>query len=143
VRGGLVALTLLWLAAGAVQGRSPSELQPGLIRPGGLPILFNSEGPLAFTGLTPKQIPRDAVPAGEVSGQSCQYSLAIPLSLSLRSLSISAAAGNGGYTRVLQRIERDHPALRGIYDVKVDLHQVVVLGVFEKFCTEVTALGYR
>ena len=131
----------LWPLNG--HARQVGDQRPGLIRPGGLPVFFSSEGPLAYSSLTRSEIPKDAVPLGEVKGRSCQYSLAVPLAIALRTSSLSGAAGNGGYARVLQKIERTHPGLRGIYDVKVDLHQITILGVLGRLCTEMTAEGYR
>lgn len=127
----------------AALGREESEVRPALIAPGGFPVLFSSEGPFSYPSLTHFEIPKNAEPLGQVSGQSCQFSLAIPLSLSARSSSISGAIGNGSYAKILHEMEQKHPGLRGIYDVKVDLHQIVILGIFGKLCTEITAEGYR
>ena len=33
--------------------------------------------------------------------------------------------------------------IRGIYDVKVDLQQISILGVYRRVCTEVSALGFQ
>ena len=135
--------TILGFACATAQARQSPQLRPGLITPGGLPAFFDSQGPLAYAALTRRELPKDAVLMGPVTGRSCQYSLAIPLALSLQSTSISGAAGNGGYARVLRDIERQHPGIRGIYDAKVDLHLITVLGLFGKLCTEMTAEGYR
>ena len=80
---------------------------------------------------------------GPVTGHSCQFSLSVPITASVRSSSFSGAIGNGTYNKILRTIAADHPGLLGIYNVKTDLHYISVLGVFGKLCTEVTAEGYR
>jgi hypothetical protein len=134
---------LLALAGPVAFAREHGDLRPGLIRPGGLPIFFDSQGPLAYASLTRSEIPKDAVPAGVVTGESCQYSLSVPLSISLRATSISGAIGNGSFEKIFKKIAEEHPGVRGIYDVKVDLHAISILGIFGKLCTEVTAEAYR
>ena len=69
-------------------------------------IIFKSEGPLAYTALTRSEIPKEAVLMGDVTGQSCQYSLSVPLSVSLRSNAISGAMGNGGYAKIMRTAPR-------------------------------------
>jgi hypothetical protein len=123
--------------------RGSGDLRPALISPGGLPIFFSSQGPLGYTSLTRSQLPNDAMLMGEVRGQSCQYSLTIPLTISFRATSVSGALGNGGFERIFKEMQHQHPGLRGIYDAKIDLHQVVVLGIFGKLCTEITAKGFE
>ena len=138
---------LLWGVLGLMgttaQARQPADPKPALIAPGGLPAFFSSQGPLAYSSLTRREIPMDATSLGEVSGQSCQFSLAIPLAISVRSSSVSGAIGNGSYAKILREMTQQHPGLRGIYNVKVDLHQITILGIFGKLCTEITAEGYR
>jgi hypothetical protein len=119
------------------------DQRPALIQPGGLPVFFSSEGPMAYMSLTRSEIPKDATLMGEVSSRSCQFSLSIPLSASFRPTSVSGAVGNGTYAKILREMERDHPGLRGIYNVKVDLHTITILGIFGKLCTEITAEGYK
>ena len=106
-------------------------------------MFFSTEGPLAYRPLTRSEIPKNAVLMGRVSGQSCQFSLAIPLSASARGTSISGAIGNGTYSKIIKQIEKEHAGLRGIYDAKVDLHSTTILGIFGRLCTEIDAQAYR
>jgi hypothetical protein len=143
VRRRLVVGIVLGLIAATAQARDSGDLRPGLIKPGGLPVFFSSEGPLAYSSLTRDDLSPDAVPIGPVFGRSCQFSLAVPISASFRATSISGAVGNGTYGKILKQMERDHPGLQGIYDVKVDLQYISILGIFGKLCTEINAQGYR
>ena len=142
IRRGLLLLFIGFLAAD-VGAHQSGELKPGLITPGGLPLFFSSQGPLAYTSLTASVIPKDAVPIGTVTGQRCQFSLSVPITASVRSTSFSGAVGNGTYAKILEDLARDHPGLLGLYDVKVDLHFTGILGIFGRLCTEITAEGYR
>ena len=142
MRRGVLLFSLL-VAAGIAQARLGGDVKPALIRPGGLPVFFSAQGPLAYRSLTPREIPKDAVPIGQVTGQSCQFSIAIPLSASVRAASVSAAIGNGTYNKILQEMQKEHSGLRGIYDAKVDLHRLFILGIFGRLCTEIDAQGYR
>jgi hypothetical protein len=142
MRGALFAI-LLTLAAGAAQARTAGDVRPALIPPGGLPVFFSSSGPLSYNGLTRSEIPKDAVPIGPVTGDSCQYSLAVPITANVRGTSISGAVGNGTFNKILARMQQEHAELRGIYDAKVDLHSISILGIFGKLCTEITAVGYK
>jgi hypothetical protein len=143
VRRRLRLLLLIGLAGASAQARQSDGLRPGLIKPGGLPVFFSSQGPLAYTSLTASEIPKNAVPIGHVRGQRCQYSMSVPITASVRSGSISGAVGNGTYAKILQDMARSHPGLQGIYDVKVDLHYSSILGVFGRLCTEINAEGFR
>ncbi len=125
--------------------RAPYEAQVGLIRVGGIVIFFNSNGPLSFQTLTGAEIPKDAVDAGKVKCDSCQHGVSVPIPGlgNGRSTSVSGAGGNGGFDKALANLKRERPELRGIYDVKVDLHQVSILGIYRKLCTEVTAQAFK
>ena len=136
-------VTSLFFVATTAYARFEGDVKPALIRPGGLPVFFSSSGPLAYSSLTRSEIPKDAVPAGELTGRSCQFSLAVPLSATIRATSISGAVGNGTYNKILQDMEHAQPGLRGIYDTKIDLHYTTILGVFGRLCTEIVAEGYR
>lgn len=70
-------------------------------------------------------------------------SVLLPLGLGLRAQRVGAAGGKGGYDRAVADIRSRHPELKGIYDVKVDDHRVVVLTVYQRLCTEITAWGFR
>ena len=138
-----------WLAAAllavpAVRAQEEgTTAQPGLINPGGLIVFYASEGPLSFQTLTPGELPPGARDAGEVRGRSCQYGLAIPVAASIRPTTVSGAAGNGGYDKTLASILKARPDLAGIYDVKVDVQTLSILGFYRRICTEILARGFR
>jgi hypothetical protein len=142
MRFGLVISTFL-LTTVAAQARIAGDIRPAVISPGGLPLFFASAGPLSYRGLASTEIPKDAVPIGDIFGKSCQYSLTVPLTATIRAMSVSGAVGNGTYNKILKDMTRDHPGLRGIYNTRVDLHYTTILGIFGRLCTEINAQGYR
>ena len=118
----------------------------GLIFPGGLLLFYDAQGPLSLLPLTPKDLPAGAVQAGMVYGESCQHGVSIPLLGQLAGSpfgSVAGAAGSGGYDRALENIKKAHPDLRGIYDVRIDEHDVSILGFYRRVCTEIAARGYK
>lgn len=129
----------------ALAERASYEPRMGLIRVGGFIVFFNSQGPLSFQTLDPSEIPKDAVDAGTVRCDSCQHGVSIPVPGlgGGRSTNVSGAGGNGGFDKALANLKKSRPELRGIYDVKVDVHQVSVLGIYRRLCTEVTARGFK
>ena len=132
------------LAAPAARAQEEgTTARPGLIRPGGLTVFYASEGPLSFATLTPGELPPGARDAGEVRGSSCQHGLSIPVTASIRPTTVSGAAGNGGYRKTLAGILKARPDLAGIYDVKVDVQTLSILGLYRRICTEVLARGFR
>ena len=141
-RAGFFLLTLL---AGAVhlEAREPYEAKPAVIVPGGLIMFISSQGPLSYEAINRRDLPKDAVDTGPVETSGCQYSLSIPLSLSVSGTSISGAAGNGTFRKALERLHTSQPDVRGIYDVKIDLHHTRVLGIFGRLCTEINARGFK
>src|ERR1700687_4758698 len=122
MRAGVFSVLLLFAAA-AAQARAGGDVRPALIPPGGLPLFFSSSGPLSYNCLTFSEIPKDAVPIGQVTGRSCQYSLAVPLSATLRGTSISGAVGNGTFTKIIERMEQEHTGLCGGLDIQMGLHK--------------------
>ncbi len=108
-------------------------------------MFFNSKGPLSFQTLTGSEIPKDAVDAGTVKCTSCQHGVSIPVPGlgNGRSTNLSGAGGNGGFDKALANLKKDKPDLRGIYDVKIDMHQVSILGIYRRLCTEVSARGFK
>ena len=137
-------LSALLLLAGPVRAQDEgdgTQNVPGMISTGGYVVFYNAEGPLSM--ITEGRRPAGSVALGEVTGKSCQHGLSIPLSASLRSQSVSGAAGDGSYRKAVWQIEKDHPGLTGLYDVKVDIRHLSVLGVYRRRCTIVTARGYR
>jgi hypothetical protein len=140
VRGLLLLACLL----GAAPARADEyDARPGLMPAGGILIFYDSQGPLSAASMSPKEVPADAQRIADVKGRSCQYGLSVPLSLSLRATSLSGVAGNGGYKKALERMKKDYPGLKGIYDAKVDLHTISVLGIFRMTCTEILARGFK
>jgi hypothetical protein len=114
---------------------------PGLINTGGYIVFYNSEGPMAY--VPEGRPPKERVELGEVTARSCQYGVSIPLEAAIRPAMASGAAGDGSYEKALKRMKKANKELGGIYDVKVDMNRVSVLGVFHRLCTIVTARGWR
>lgn len=138
------ALLAALLAAPAVRAQEDgTTANPGLISPGGMIVFYASEGPLSFSTLTPGELPPGARDAGEVRGRSCQHGLAIPVTASIRPTTVSGAAGNGGYDKTVASILKARPDLAGIYDVKVDVQTLGILGFYRRTCTEILARGFR
>ncbi len=126
--------------------REPYNAQLGLISVGGFVVFFNSQGPLSFLTLTPRDLPADAVDAGEVFCRSCQHGLSVPTAVPYsgsRSTNISGAQGDGSFKRAVKELLRTRPELRGIYDVKIDTQRISILGVYKRVCTEVSARGFK
>jgi hypothetical protein len=137
----LKVLLLAVLSAGAQLHEEAHEASVGLISPGGMVIYYDSTGTNSMVSMTARELPPDARPMGEVSGQACQYGLSLPFFLS--SLPLAAVRGRGGYEDALRDLTAAHPWVRGLYDVRVDLRTTRVLGFFARLCTEVKGLGYR
>jgi hypothetical protein len=136
----LLLLLALWA------GAEPSDENEGsaaMLRMGGFMLYYDNKGARSFVAMTPRDVPATAARLGVVRGRACQTGIAVPLGLSPRSSTLSAAAGDGGYEKALLKIKQRHPEATGIYDVKVDLHLRSVLGFFRRLCTEVTALGFK
>lgn len=141
----MTLLLLLLALAAPARAQNEGAARFGLIRPGGILLFFDSVGPMSYVAMTPKDLPADAVPAGEVFGKGCQHGFSIPLGspLNRSTQSLSAAAGRGGYEKALKQLRESHPGLRGIYDVKVDEHVLSILGFYRRVCAEITARGFR
>ena len=120
------------------------EANPELINVDGYVMFFNTQGPLSYLSSTSGEIPIGATRMGNVHGQSCQHALSLPLTADLktRSAKIGGALGDGGYQQAFEKIKKDHPEIRGIYDVRVDMHEVRILSVYSKLCTDITARGF-
>ncbi|TBR21037.1 hypothetical protein EPO15_11290 [bacterium] len=138
----LLALGLAAAPAGAAEDEG-DDSSPGLVRVGGLLLFYDSQGPLSFASATRSELPAGVVDAGEVKAVACQHGLSIPTGLSLRSTNVSAAAGRGGYLKALERLRRQRPELRGLYDVKVDVRETSVLRIWRRMCVELTARGFQ
>ncbi len=114
---------------------------PGLISTGGYVLYYNSEGPLAY--VPEGRPPKERTEMGEITARTCQYGVSIPLEAAFRPAMASGGAGDGSYKKTLQTLKHTYPQLEGIYDVKVDMRLLSVLGVFQRLCTIVTARGWR
>ena len=136
-------LAVLALCAPLSAQEDGTSAAPGLAKPGGLLILWASQGPLSYMTLTPGELPSGAVDAGEVKGDSCQHGLSVPVTANFRGTTISGAGGDGGYRKALAAALKARPGLDGIYDVKVDVHLVSILGVYRRTCVEIVGRGFR
>ncbi len=139
---GLICGCLLSASAWA---QSPAyEARIGLIFVGFFVLFYDSQGPLSYQTVTPHEVPEDAVPVGEVVGDSCQHGLSIPIIFSATDrFSLSGAKGDGSYKQALLDIHQKHPDLAGLYDVKVDTHQLSILTIYSRECTIVVAQGFK
>lgn len=140
----LLACLLVVAPGSAAFAQSDSyEANSGLLPLGGFVVFFDAGGPLSYLTMTPRDLPPGSTPIGVVTGRGCQYGVSTPL-VGLSGLPrLSGGGGEGGFEKALQDIREHHPELKGIYDVKVDDHVVGVLTVFQRQCTEVTAVGFR
>jgi hypothetical protein len=110
----------------------------------GAVVWFTVQGPSAYMSATPSEIPPNAVRVGPVHAEACQHGLSLPFSANLRAQSgkVSAAVGDGGYIRALEKIKRSSPGVAGIYDVQVDVHTIRVLTIYSRICTDITATAF-
>ena len=141
----LFAACILLVGTFSAFAEDPSyEANVGLIAPGGFILFYNSQGPLSYNEAGLKDLPRDIVHLGEVKSKSCQYGLSVPIFISFpQNIRLSAAQGNGGFKKALQNMQQISPKMDGIYDLKVDVHEITILTVFARECTEITAQGFR
>jgi hypothetical protein len=140
----LAAVLLLGLAplASATGEGDQEDAVPGLIPAGGIMVFYQSEGPLSFVTMTPKDRPAGARELGTVKGVSCQHGLSVPVAAQLNATSVSGGYGDGSFQKALQAIKKDNPAMIGLYDVRTDLRIFSILGIYRKLCTEVTARAF-
>lgn len=137
------ALGLLAAPAAAAGENEDDAAIPTMQSRGGLHLFYQSVGPMSFVAMTPRDVPADARPLGEIKSVSCQRGLSIPLAASFRATSISNSYGDGGYKKSLELMKKQHPDLVGIYDVKVDLQIFSILGgLYRALCTHVSARGF-
>ena len=142
----MLALICGCLLSTTAWAQSPSyEASSGLIYVTGFILFYDSKGPLSYQASTPRDLPKDAVLLGEVLGDSCQYGVSIPIIFSgTERLSLSGGKGDGSYQKALRDLHRKHPDVEGIYDIKVDIHQIsILLGIYKRNCTEVVAQGFK
>jgi hypothetical protein len=139
----LVCLVAALVAPQVAIGQSGYEASSGVIRPGSFVLFLSASGPLTYATLTLGDLPRDALRLGPVSGRGCQFAIATPMINIAGIPRLSAGAGGGGFDKALQHIREQYPDLKGIYDVKIDVHMVGLLTVFQRLCIEITAQGFR
>ena len=139
----LVCFVVALVAPQTAFGQSGYDASSGVIRPGGFVLFLNASGPLSYAMLTPGDLPRDARRLGPVRGRGCQFAISTPMINIAGIPRLSVGGGDGGFDKALQNIREQAPDLRGIYDVKIDVHIVGVLTVFQRLCTELTAQGFR
>lgn len=131
------------LSASAWAQNPAYEADIGLIFVGGFILFYDSAGPLSYQTFTPRESPDGALSLGEVTGDSCQHGLSIPIIFSATDrFSVSGAKGDGSFKKALRDLRQRHPDVDGIYDVKVDVHQLSILGIYKRDCTEVVARGF-
>jgi hypothetical protein len=139
----LTCLVAALVVPQAALGQSGYEASTGIIRPGGFVLFLSASGPLSYATLTPGDLPGDALRLGPVRGRGCQFAIATPIINIAGIPRLSAGAGSGGFDKALQNIRERYPDLQGLYDVKIDVHMVNILTVFQRLCTEITAQGFR
>lgn len=139
----LAGLFCCFLSVNAWAQSVSYEANPGLLFVGAFMVLYDSEGPLSYQTMTPREVPPDAISAGEVRGNSCQHGLSIPIIFSGSDrVSVSGALGDGSFKKALLDIYQKHPHLKGIYDIKVDIDRMSILTVYRRDCTIVVAQGF-
>jgi len=91
-----------------------------------------------------KDLPQGSVAMmEEIEGRSCQYGISIPIFFGGgQRTSVSGAGGDGSYRKALLDIKHRHPKMDGIYDVKIDSHQINILGIYKRVCTEIVGRGF-
>ncbi len=142
IAAALAALLALAAAAPArAQEEGAGAEVPGIIPVGGLLVFANVRAPLSLVTMPAK--PKGAVDLGEVSARRCQYGLSVPIAATLSPTTLSGAGGDGGYEKAVGDLKRRRPDLAGIYDVRVDSHLLSILGIYRRFCVEISARGYR
>lgn len=140
----MVTASILLMSGSIALAESASyEAQFGLITVSGFIVFYSTQGPLSYHTMTLKDLPDDATLSGEVTGKSCQHGISIPIFMDItRSITLSGAKGDGGFKKAIVSIHRDHPRLDGLFDIKVDTHQLSILGIYKRQCTEVSARGF-
>lgn len=139
----MVGFLLVW-AHSAWAGDPSYEADIGLISPSGFIVFYNSQGPLSYRTLTLKDLPVGTTLLGEFKAENCQYAVSIPLNLIFRQgVTLSGAQGNGGFKKAMVGLHRDYPQVDGIFDVKIDIHTLSILGLYTRECTEIVARGFR
>jgi hypothetical protein len=137
------ALSALMAAPCAAIGEGDEDdAVPGLQPTNGFVLFYDDTAPMSFVAMTPRDVPEGALKIREVRGVSCQRGLSIPLAASLTSTSVSGNMGDGGYAKAIAQIRKAHPEVSGIYDVRADLQDFSLFGLYRSLCTIVTARAF-
>jgi len=139
-----VCLLVLVIRSSASAGDSSYDANVGLIWPNGFIIYYNSQGPLSYRTLTVKDLPAGVTVLGEVRASDCQHAVSIPFNLIFREgVTVSGAQGNGGFKKAIATLHRAYPQVDGIFDVRIDVHALSILGLYTRECTEIVARGFH
>ena len=141
----LLAAALAGLIAapcGAVGEGDDSDAVPALQPSSGLVIFYESSAPMSFVAMTPKDVPAGARKIREVRGVSCQRGLSVPTALNMNSTNVSGYHGDGSFGKAIAQIRKAHPEVSGIYDVRTDVEDFSILGIYTSLCTIVTARAF-
>jgi hypothetical protein len=92
--------------------------------------------------MTPKDVPQSARKIREVRGVSCQRGLSVPIAASLNATNVSGYHGDGSYAKAVAQIRKGHPEISGLYDVRTDVENFSILGIYRSLCTIVTARAF-
>src|ERR1051326_5913683 len=113
----IAILLFLWRPAWPDDDPATYLADPELLNVGGYVLFFNAQGPLSYGSET--QLPEDSTDLGEVQCHACQHGFSLPFSANLKeqSGSVSAALGRGGFIEALTNLRKQHPDIRGLYDV--------------------------
>ncbi|HUJ79747.1 MAG TPA: hypothetical protein VLY45_05465 [Nitrospiria bacterium] len=139
-----VCLLVVIFRSPASAGDSSYEASIGLIQPNGFVIYYDSQGPLSYRTLTLKDLPAGFSLLGEVRASDCQHAVSIPLNLIFREgVTVSGAQGDGGFKKAMATLRRKYPHLDGMFDVKIDVQELIILGLYTRQCTEIVARGFH
>lgn len=130
-------------SAGAWSTSLAYEADLDLIFVGAVILFYDTGSPLSYQTVTPRELPDGAASLGEVAGDSCQHGVSIPIIFSATDrFSVGGAKGDGSFKEALRDLRRKHPEVEGVFDVKVDVHELSILGIYKRDCTEVVARGF-
>jgi hypothetical protein len=128
---------------------------PVVPSPSGGTIYQGTTDAVQYRSALPRDVTHPAAPPREAYGSSCRTSLTFPISpptpfygsstalqiLPLRQ-PLAILAGNAGFASALAKA-RQSVQESPLYDVRVDLHTISVLGLVRRDCLEVHASAER
>ncbi|MBI2118339.1 MAG: hypothetical protein HYT97_01780 [Elusimicrobia bacterium] len=120
----------------AYRSATPGDVETSQNDPMVTGKVAKQSGHLSYNTLSPGELPKENMDMGEVQCKSCQHGISIPFISSLigqKSSSVSGALGDGSFKKALSNLLGQRPELRGIYDVKIDLQKVNILGIYQNF----------